>query len=78
MIGSPLFPQLSWIEQDSSKILVTGSNPVGNTNIDFAGLAQLVEHLPCKEVVAGSRPATGTKQQAFRAFKQQHKDKTYE
>ncbi|UVY69938.1 MAG: hypothetical protein [Bacteriophage sp.] len=37
--------------------LVGGSNPPTIAN---AGLAQLVEHLPCKQDVSGSNPLTGT------------------
>ena len=30
-------------------------------NMEFAGVAQLVERLPCKQDVTGSTPVTGTR-----------------
>lgn len=48
---------LSRIEQQPSKLSVGGSNPPTIAN---AGLAQLVERLPCKQDVSGSSPLIGT------------------
>ena len=48
---------------------VGGSSPLGPTNMEnksktqfYGGVAQLGEHLPCKQGVMGSNPIISTKQ----------------
>ena len=56
-------PELSWLERTTDNREVGGSSPLGpTTNISFlhGGIAQLGEHLLCKQGVIGSIPIIST------------------
>ena len=55
-------PELSWLERTTDNREVGGSSPLGPTNLlKDGGIAQLGEHLPCKQGVIGSIPIISTK-----------------
>ena len=58
-------PELSWLERTTDNREVGGSSPLGPTTKIVerrrGGLAQLEEHLLCKQGVNGSNPLISTK-----------------
>ena len=58
--------QLSWLERTPDKREVDGSSPFKpiynqvTNGCNYGGIAQLGEHLPCKQGVKGSNPYIST------------------
>ena len=55
--------QLSWLERTPDKREVGGSSPLDPIKTKYTcpgGIAQLGEHLPCKQGVKGSNPFIST------------------
>ena len=62
--------KLSWLERTPDKREVDGSSPFKPISrkavIPYGGIAQLGEHLPCKQGVKGSNPFISTAENKFR------------